>query len=410
MKYKIAFSIISALMLMLLTFYSLSLLNREKVKKQFEKLTIAEGQTIRSLIENLGAPIAEKKEPELAEFLNFLFQKESLVYLGLFRNESLIYLLSQYEGYFPVSEAEQGIQIVDSPIGKILSIQGTFVTEQGEKLNLHLGFNYDFLSVFEKAFNQEFYLLLSYFSIILLFILFFHGYFERKIFNARLELEKTLRERENYRQISLLTAEIAHEIKNPLNSIYLSFNALETCFEKDKEAQFYRDAIKSEIRRINEIILSYSDLGREIIPRASRIEIDLLVQEVKFLTAGEISENNAELHYSPTGLTFNTDGNLLKQVFFNLIKNSLEAGAEIIELKIEYNKKKLIIAFFDNGKGIAVELRDKLFLPFSSTKIKGMGLGLHVVSKIVHALNGSIQLVSGDPKSTVFKIEIGEVD
>jgi C4-dicarboxylate-specific signal transduction histidine kinase len=90
----------------------------------------------------------------------------------------------------------------------------------------------------------------------------------------------------------------------------------------------------------------------------------------------------------------------------NLVKNALEAGADRVELTAAPGKKQLTVTVKDNGRGIDKKIAADIFKPYISTKTRGMGLGLHIVLKILKALHGSIHLVSRSPGSTLFKIQI----
>lgn len=398
------------LLVILLSLITLSTLNREKVKEEFRKLTVAEGETIQSLLSLTGAHQAEKGAQSLIPFIDTIYRNESIVYIGLFRQDTLVYLLSRFDDYFPVFDTKEDLHIINSPVGKILDIRSRFQSPDGTALRLHIGFSYQFIDHFEDSANQKFLLLLGFFAFISLFVTLLVIYFERRMFRNRLELEKSDQDRERFRELSILTAEIAHEIKNPLNSIYLSFNALEP-YLKDSEAGFYRDAIKQEIRRINDIIQSYSDQARDIVPQPAPTDIAALLRSIKVLMDSELSGQGILLTIQAqgdAGLIFETDESLLRQILLNMIRNAQEAEADRIEVKAEIRRNALIIHIGDNGHGIPAHLISDIFKPYISTKTKGMGLGLHIVKRVVRALGGQIELVSWHPGETRFEIEIKE--
>ena len=340
MKKRIIYVFVIPLSLILVSIYSLSKFNKNKVKSQFEKITIAEGVTIRNLIEVSGQHLMEEGEEELTQFLNNLYENEWIVYIGLFKGDDLIYLLSRFEGYFPIMENHPNFPIIDSPIGKIFNITGIFRNKKETSFKLHIGFNYEFLATFETAAGRNFLIVAALFSIIILFITVLIIYFDKKFFQKELELEREKQEKDRFKELSLLTSEIAHEIKNPLNSIYLSFNALEKFLGSQEEALFYRDSVKGEIKRITAIIQSYSDLSKEIHPRVEAVDIRKLAAEFQWMMEGELKKNNAVLTvHLEENIVFKTDGDLLKQVLLNLVKNSIEAGAASITSAISLNKK-----------------------------------------------------------------------
>lgn len=407
MKKRIFYLSVIFLLLSLISIYFLNRFNRDRTRAQIEDITIAEGVTIRSLIEISGAHVLEKGEEALQNFLQGLYQNELIVYIGLFKEEELVFLLSRYEGYFPVLKDQESFAFLDSPIGRIFNIRGDFKDKQGKVVALHIGFNYEFLPAFEKTAGRNFLVVAVFFLLIFLLLAGLIIYFDRKFLRKELELQREKQEKERFKELSVLTAEIAHEIKNPLNSLYLSFNALEKFISDKKDALFYRGAIKSEVKRINGIIQSYSDLSKEIKPRIEAVDIGSFVAEFRLFTAAEIEKNGAVLQTEvQQGAVFGADPGLLKQVLFNLVNNSLEAGAKTIKLDFALDKNGLKIRLKDDGRGIPEKIAADVFKPYVSGKTKGMGLGLHIVLKVLKALNGKIELVSGVPGDTVFEIKI----
>ena len=397
------------LLILLLSLFILNLFNRGRIRTGFEDLTVAEGTTIKNLLELTGRHMTENNEKELTAFLDSLFQNQSIIYIGLFRHDRLIHLLSRYEDYFPVLDSKKDIHTIDSPVGKILDIRSRFLSLDETPLRLHIGFSYDFIDRFQSAANRNFLLVLGFFTAISLFVVALVVTFEKKMFQSRLELEKSDQEKKRFRELSILTAEIAHEIKNPLNSIYLSFNALAP-FLKSPDTEYYRDMIRQEIRRVNDIILSYTDLAKEIVPNPEEVEISTLMKNISWLMGQEFVNGSIHLKIDPVSeFTFTTDGGLLKQVLMNLLKNAFEANADRVEIGVQRQRDLLRITVTDNGHGIDPKIASDIFKPYISTKTKGMGLGLHIVSRIIEALSGRIELFSGTPGQTRFLIELKEM-
>ncbi len=406
MKKRIIYVFVIPLTLILISFYVLNRFTRNKIRKQSEAITIAEGITIRNLVEISGQHLMEEGEDALKAFLNNLFRNELIVYIGLFRENELTYLLSRFEGYFPAVKHQKDLRIIDSPIGKIFDIRSTFKNRENKSFRLHIGFKYDFIPAFETTLTRNFLIVVFFFSIFMILIIGLVIYFDKKFFHKELELLREKQEKERFKELSLLTSEIAHEIKNPLNSIYLSFNALEKYLGKDKDAVFYREAIKGEIKRITTVIQSYSDLSRKIHPRIKTVDMKKLTAEFEWMMGGELKGNNAVLKCRVEGnIVFKTDRDLVKQVLLNMVKNALEAGAKRVELAFSLDKKKrLMLTVTDNGEGIDEAMAADIFKPYVSSRTKGMGLGLHIVLKILKALDGDLQLISRSPGNTVFQI------
>lgn len=405
MKIRKKFLWPSILLFLLITsaFYYLNKFNKSEIKNRFEEITISEGETIRNLIENSGIHLAEEGDKKLEEYLDSLYENENIAYIGLIKDNKLIYLLSQFEGYFPVLPGQQDYRITDTPMGKIFEITGEFGFRQGPRYRLHIGFDYEFLTTFENVASRNISFIMVMLLIVMIFVIGTVIYFDKKFYSSQMELLKEKEEKERFRELSTLTSEIAHEIKNPLNSIYLSFNVLENHCSDDPETIFYKDAIKTEIQRITGIIQSYTELAREIKPTFHEILLTDFIHSFRVLPEEEARSRRITLTIDNknTG-EFQTDPNILKQILLNLLKNSMEADAKAIGIEFDIQGKVLVIYVRDNGKGIEDKIADSIFKPYVSTKTRGMGLGLNITQRLVQSMNGQIALISREPGNTVF--------
>lgn len=396
--------------MILVSIFYLNKFNKNQIKSRFQEVTFAEGITIQNLMEISGFHLAEEGEESLKAFLDRLYTNESIVYIGLFKGAQLVYLLSDFEGYFPVTRDQEEFRILDTPAGKIFEISSQFEGNSDIHYRLHIGFDYEFLTAFESAASRNFLIVAGLFSLVVLFIMALIIYFDKKFFQKELELVEEKQEKERFKELSLLTSEIAHEIKNPLNSIYLSFNTLEKYCTKDKDALFYRDAIKGEIKRISAILQDYSELAKDIQPEIKDLDIKEFINEFRLIMEEEFKTRNIDFRMEKQGKeSVRTDKNLLKQILLNLIKNALEADATEIIVHIATIEKRFMVEIRDNGKGIEEKIKPTIFKPYISSKTKGMGLGLHITRRLVHALNGKIELVSHTPGNTIFRITMPEI-
>ncbi len=411
MKKQRVYLFMVPLCLILLAIYFLNAFTKNEIRVQSQELTLAEGLTIRNLMEVSGGYLANEGEERLRTFLDSLFENELIVYIGLYKGSGMSYLLSRYEGYFPVTgeAGREEFQVIESPIGDIFNIRGRFVDEGGQIFTLHIGFDYEFLAAFETAMGRNFWLVAGLFTLIILFVTALILYFDKKFFHKELELEREKQEKERFKELSLLTSEIAHEIKNPLNSIYLSFNALEGFLEGNRDALFYKDAIKGEIQRVSGIIQAYSELSKELRPQIEQVNLDRWAEEFQWMTTEEFKAGGASLDMRvEENLTVQTDPKLLKQVLLNLVKNAVEAGADkvTVEFRLLENRTGFGFVVTDNGRGMDEETAAEIFKPYVSTKTKGMGLGLYIVLRILKSLNGTVRLVSSRPGHTVFEATV----
>ena len=228
-----------------------------------------------------------------------------------------------------------------------------------------------------------------------------------------LSLKQKLRREDRLSAIGKLAASTAHEIRNPLASISGCVEALSESLklEKDDQRLFY--LILKETARLNNII---NGLLEYVKPRQLQVESVLLkelidevvtlIKNSKDFKSGvsiEVSEDLARIKIE-------CDGQQLRQVFFNLLINAVEAvsdnGIIIIKGMKDKSTNSLIIDVIDNGQGMDNEILENLFEPFSSAKKNGVGLGLAIVYSIIKEHGGTIEVFSKVGKGARFSISL----
>lgn len=240
------------------------------------------------------------------------------------------------------------------------------------------------------------------------------GYFHNQIPDCGKDevgfLGKTMEQmRENIltrdkRQQAML-AGVAHEIRNPLGGIELFAGLLANDIE-NKDLNAYARKILAEVQHLKSIIQAFLDYAKPNTAKPERIEIKPIWDEVVFLLAGEMNEVDLKFQeYNQIPLIF-VDPQHLKQIFLNLIKNSLAAlkNDGTIFVNIQRMNDDVEIEFTDTGPGIPAEYQNQVFEPFFTTREKGTGLGLAVVKNLVEENGGVIQYREGKLKGACFLI------
>ncbi|WP_164472888.1 ATP-binding protein [Cohnella candidum] len=213
----------------------------------------------------------------------------------------------------------------------------------------------------------------------------FFGFLSRKVYVQAIQRSEQLR------ITGTLAASIAHEIRNPLTSLrgFIQLN------KTDPKAA-YTDIMLTEIDRINDIvnellILAKPQKGEYVIR-----ELRPLLQSVFTLINPQAILHDVHLMDGYPGelesLTIVCVESKLKQVFINVIKNSVEAmsdGGEIT-ITVTADEEWVSIVIADNGPGFPLEQLDRIGQPFNSTKEKGTGLGLMICQTIVEDHGGTI--------------------
>ena len=228
----------------------------------------------------------------------------------------------------------------------------------------------------------------------------------RDITNARREEELMIMS-EKTSVIGHLAASVAHEIRNPLTSIKGFIQLMQSTKELDHR---YLEIILEEIDRINTITSEMLILGKNQAVSYQRLNIRESIHQVLTLMKAQTNLNNIELFYEEIDqpVIIKANDAQIKQVFINLIKNSIEAISErgkiTIDVRVVENEAVLTIA--DNGIGMEPERLARIGELFYSTKEKGTGIGLAVCQKIIHRHKGEISFKSEKNKGTIVTIRI----
>jgi hypothetical protein len=207
--------------------------------------------------------------------------------------------------------------------------------------------------------------------------------------------------------ISRLTRGVAHEIKNPLNSIALHLEVLRARIEnRDAAAEGEIDVISREITRLDRVVKTFLDFNRPVDLNLIEIEAGQLVGEIAALMEPEARKRNIEMTVDtgPGGLILRADRDLLKQAVLNVVMNGIDAMSNGGRLRLEAKRAgaDCVIGVADQGGGIPPELRDRIFNLYFTTKEKGSGIGLAMAFRAVQLHNGTIDFASEEGKGTSF--------
>lgn len=204
---------------------------------------------------------------------------------------------------------------------------------------------------------------------------------------------------------------LAHEIKNPLTPIQLTVQQLRDKYagtdpEYRKLLEECTEIITDEIETLRTLVREFSEFAR--MPKLSLEPGNLneLLEEIGKLYA----RDNIHLYLSETLPDFSFDHEKMRRVVINLVENGLdsirEKGAGEISLKTEVSGERIRLLYSDTGNGMPVEIQDKIFEPYFSTKKSGMGLGMAVVKRVVDEHGGRIWFESESGAGTRFFVEL----
>ena len=236
----------------------------------------------------------------------------------------------------------------------------------------------------------------------------------RDVTETRQRAESTI-ESEKLSAITLLAAGVAHEIGNPLNSLNIHLQLMERELKKLATAQGERlredlRVARDEITRLDQIINQFLRAIRPAHPELQPTTVNEVIAETLTLLEREIGDRDILVEQElAEGLPrILLDRAQLKQAFYNVIKNALQAmhSGGILRIRTEADDTQVTISFIDSGHGIAAEQIGQLFEPYFTTRQNGTGLGLMIVQRIVREHGGTIEVESNKGRGTTFRIKL----
>ncbi len=207
--------------------------------------------------------------------------------------------------------------------------------------------------------------------------------------------------------------QIAHEIKNPLTPIKLTAERL---LRKHQAAdprlgETIEEGVETIVREVSSLksmVDEFSRFARMPRPKPQEIDLEKLTGEMLQLYHGIKPGIEVEGEVAADATSVRFDPEQLKSVLINLLDNAFEAteAPGKVTLSSARGNGNVLLRVADTGSGIQAEDREKLFLPYFSTKGRGSGLGLAIVHRIVADHNASIQIDDNPPQGSVFTLEI----
>ena len=226
------------------------------------------------------------------------------------------------------------------------------------------------------------------------------------------KLEKQIARNEQMNAMGQLASGVAHEIRNPLNSIATIVQQLDKDFEPvDGEEEYHLLAgiVAKEVKRMNKTIENFLRFSRPEPIIKSEFVLSELINSVEAQYQALVEKNGIELtvHQGWDGKV-NWDRNQIKQVLINLIKNSIESieNSGKIEIKIEGETSNVAIYITDTGEGISDGDLQRIFNLYFTSKAKGTGIGLSIIQRIINEHDGMINVESKLGMGTTFTLTI----
>ncbi len=227
------------------------------------------------------------------------------------------------------------------------------------------------------------------------------------------QLEEQIQRKERLSAMGELASGVAHEIRNPLNTIGMIIQQLDSDFHPDGDSEEYHklnQLVHQEVRRINETVQNFLRFARPEAMAPEEFELqeflDTIIRQYKPMA----EQHDIALSLEVTDKARVTwDANQMQQVFLNLAQNAIDAidSGGIIKIRATQLADETIeIHVWDNGPGIPDDVREKIFNLYFTTKPKGTGIGLGIVQRIIYEHGGTISVETAEEMGTDFVLRL----
>jgi two-component system, NtrC family, nitrogen regulation sensor histidine kinase NtrY len=232
------------------------------------------------------------------------------------------------------------------------------------------------------------------------------GVVEQTVANLQNELA-VLREKDRIAGMETAWKDIArimaHEIKNPLTPIRLTLDRIEERTGSGQELSSeeltkFLLRINGQVDMLERLVDQFRSFSRDPDLRITEVDITALIHSIADGMGQKITTTISG------NCIMNSDPYLLQQIFLNIWKNSLEAGATAMNVNVHSDATAMTIVLQDNGPGIASGDVERIWLPYVTSKKSGTGLGLPVVKRLVEALSGTVSMSSDIGKGVLITI------
>jgi len=236
----------------------------------------------------------------------------------------------------------------------------------------------------------------------------------RDVTQKHQDTEKTI-ESQKVQAITMLAAGVAHELGNPLNSLNIHLQLLGRCVGRIQDEDLRNETEEllgiatHEVERLDAIVSHFLQAVRPVPPKLERLMIQGLLAESLVFMRPEIEHRQIRVEATlpeevPAVLA---DPDQLKQAFYNIIKNAMQAMPDggLLQIVCSVGRDFLDVRFANTGKGITPEEMSRLMDPYYTTRTGGTGLGLVIVDRIVRGHGGELGIES-DENGAAFTIRL----
>jgi len=227
-----------------------------------------------------------------------------------------------------------------------------------------------------------------------------------KMASSRDALEQHLRQQERLAALGRVVGGVAHEIRNPLNSLRLTLELLARRLRREHGETEQLDAAVSEVDRLDGILTKLLAFGRPGADERERRQLEPTIRRAVGMAEERATRRNIRIDVDQIGTCeADVDASQIEQVLLNLLLNATEATPEntTIDVAVRNGNGTIEIDVTDHGPGIAADVREKIFDPYFTTKDSGSGLGLAISREILRRHGGDLRFESA-PGRTMFRV------
>ncbi len=224
--------------------------------------------------------------------------------------------------------------------------------------------------------------------------------------------EKEFQQKSHLAELGEVSLGLAHALRNPIHTIGLSVEQLNTGALSNEKRQHFVDKIQAKINRIDKTIRALLTLTTTGIHRTNIINIFSVVQDILLEYK---ACDNLKLSFDldiDKNLQLTGNENEIRAILHTLIINACEASSEqqTISIKAKINKSQLNITVMDQGSGLTNNIKDKLFQPHITSKVEGAGMGLYIAQRLVKLFyHGNISLENNNDSGCIAKVTFSEL-
>ena len=234
--------------------------------------------------------------------------------------------------------------------------------------------------------------------------------FNRTLNRIRTIFEKQRQQHEQDSWTKLIRV-LTHEIMNTVSPIASLSDAMAKSVDANGQSELDiksgLETISDSSKNLIDFVQTYRQLSGVAKPVRKALDLQELMDSVIALNSEFASSCGAECRYRPQepDLMIYADEGQISQIFINIIKNALQAGAKHIDISAKMGKDDDVVVLVENdGEPIPTSAQEQIFIPFFTTKKEGSGIGLSLARQIMRNHNGSIELDSSEPGRTAFRL------